>query len=48
MVTVTDRNGAHLKVALPQTGSSTALQKGDAVLTRWHPTQAQCFAMAQD
>lgn len=42
-VTVRDAGGGVIHVALPQTGASASLRKGDAVSTRWHPTQARCF-----
>lgn len=45
-VTVRSTTGGLLKVALPQTGDYTALQKGDEVFTRWHPKQARCFPLA--
>lgn len=47
-VTVKGSDGAMLKVALPQTGSFASLRKGDAVCTRWQPTQARCYANAEE
>lgn len=45
-VTVKDRSGGLLNVALPQTGAFANLRKGDAVFTRWDPKQARCFPVA--
>ena len=42
-VTVKDKSGNLLNVALPQTGDFAALRKGDAVFTRWNPAQARCY-----
>ena len=46
-VTVRDSAGGLVKVALPQTGGFAALQKGDAVFTRWQPKDARCFSAAE-
>ena len=42
-VTVKDKSGNLLNVALPQTGDFATLRKGDAVFTRWNPAQARCY-----
>ncbi len=47
MVTVKAEGGVLWKVALPQTGGFSSLQKGDAIRTRWHPAQARCYQAAE-
>ncbi len=47
-VTVKDRAGHLVKVAMPQTGDFATLQRGDAISTRWHPKQARCYAVSGD
>ncbi len=47
MVTVKGADGVSWKAALPQTGDFASLQKGDAVRTRWQPTQARCYPVAE-
>lgn len=42
-VSVTAADGSSLKVALPQTGNYGALKAGDAIRTRWKPSQARCY-----
>jgi spermidine/putrescine transport system ATP-binding protein len=46
-ITVRDTAGGLLKAAMPQTGDFSALQKGDAVFTRWNPKHARCFALPE-
>ncbi|WP_299611590.1 ABC transporter ATP-binding protein [uncultured Tateyamaria sp.] len=45
-VIVRDQAGHLMNVAMPQTGSFSGLQVGDAVFTRWHPSQARCYPAA--
>lgn len=42
-ITVKDRSGDILKVALYQTGSSANLRIGDNVSVRWDPQKARCY-----
>ncbi|SDI22530.1 ABC transporter ATP-binding protein [Alloyangia pacifica] len=46
-VTVRASDGSLMTAALPQTGVLAALRKGDAVTTRWHPSQARCYPVAE-
>ena len=42
-ITVKDRSGDVLKIALPQTGSFANLRIGDGVSVRWDPQKARCY-----
>lgn len=42
-VTVRDKTGSLMNVALPQTGAFANLRKGDAVVTHWDPRHARCY-----
>jgi len=46
-MTVKGADGTSWKAALPQTGGFASLQKGDAVRTRWQPSQARCYPAAE-
>lgn len=40
-------SGAPITVALPQAGAFSRLRAGDTVFTRWDPTKARCYPLAE-